>query len=388
MTDTIADVRQSDIEDVTGRPASAVLTINNKDLAPMMARATGAALRGSTIPILECALLGVANGIFTIETTNMELAIRQQLAMPTSAKWKAAINVELLAGVSRQLSSDAKITLEPGDQCVVLRSGRTRMSFRTLAVEDFPQFQDSGYVSEFEMDASALLRLLSRAAPFISNDASRYYLSGVHLSAQKQQLRAAATNGNQLASVYSALPAGAETVPEIIVPRQAIGEIMKLLNGVSAEVRIAVAHSRIKVATDGIILVSKLVDGTFPDIDRVIPQSNPNVLRVDTKAFIRSLNLVSLLTERKGLKTVKLDITPGSLMISARDPEAGDASETLEADDMEYDGDRLEIAFQPKFLIDVAKLCGDSTEFRFSDILSPFRVDDDNAIYVAMGARW
>ena len=353
-------------------------------------RATGAAQRGSTIPILGCALLSVANGVMTIETTNMELAIRQQVEVSTTASWRAAVNIELLASISRRLPGDAEITLEPGDHSIILRSGRTRVSFRTLPIEDFPAFQDGGYTSEFTIAAPDLLKVLSRTAPFISDDASRYYLSGVHFSIQTRDgirmLRAAATNGMQLAAAY--LPAPGDGIPEIIVPRQAVGEIVKLLEGTNGSVALSVSHNKIKLVEGTTTLISKLIDGTFPEIDRVIPRDNTNVLRVDAAVFLRSLNLVSVMAERTGLRVVKLDIEASSLTLSTKDPEAGDAVEVIGAGDMEYDGEPMEIAFQPKYLIDVARLCGETVEFRFADAQAPFRVDNDDTVYVAMGARW
>lgn len=389
---------QTDIEAreylATAQKPSAALIISNKDLAPLMARATGAALRGSTIPILECALFGVSDGVLTVETTNMELVMRQTLAVPCSASWKAAINTELLSGVCRRLGSDAELTFEHTDRTVVLRSGRTRVSFQTLAIDDFPNFQDQGYTVEFEMQARDLDGLLARTAPFISDDQSRYYLSGVHFMAQQHEgalvLRAAATNGTQGAVVRLALPPGAGDIPEIIVPRQAVGEIVKLLDGRSDAISLAVSHNRVRLVVGHTTFITKLVDGTFPDIDRVIPQGGQNILRVDKRSFIRALDLVTIMAERKGLRVVKLDLEATSATLTTHDPESGQAVEVIARGDMEYEGEPMTITFQPKYLADVARLCGETVEFRFSDPAAPFRardVADDSAVYIAMGAR-
>lgn len=387
---------QTDIEDAehlgrTRQPPAAALGVSNKDLAPLMARAGGAALRGSTIPILECALLSLADNVLTVEATNMELVIRQTLAVRCDATWKAAVNTELLSGVCRRLGADADLTFEHTERAIVLKSGRTRVSFQTLPIEDFPSFQDHGYSVEFTMPTADLLRLLVRTLPFVSDDASRHYLSGVHLVVQQDTLRAAATNGNQLGVASLALPDGAAAMPEMIVPRQAVGEFVKLLEG-GGTAAIACAPTKIKLTVGTTTIITKLVDGSFPEIDRVIPQAPPNVLRVDKKVFIRALDLVTVMAERKGSQFVRLEINSESLTVTANDPTTGDAVEVIAQGDMEYEGSPVAVAFQPKYLSEVAKLCRETVEFRFpNETGGPFRArdpSDDSAVFVAMGARF
>jgi DNA polymerase-3 subunit beta len=292
------------------------------------------------------------------------------------------------------LASDADISLERDDQSVVLKSGGSRIVFRTLAIENFPVFREASYPCEFSVKGADLGLLLSRAAPFISNDASRYDLSGIHLSSQVRDgakvMRAAATNGNQLAAAFLPSPVEGE-MPEVIIPKQMVIETMKLLDDASGEVAVSVNHNTIRVVSGSTTIVSKLIDATFPEIERVIPRSNPNILRVDTKAFMRALSIVSVMAERKGIRLVKMDIEQLSMTISSRDTEAGEGVEVLSQGDMEYEGAPLTVAFQSAYLADVAKLCGQTTEFRFADAASPFRAGnpgDDSAIYLAMGARF
>ena len=200
-------------------------------------------------------------------------------------------------------------------------------------------------------------------------------------------LRAVATDGHRLASVDVPLPAGAEVIPGVIVPRKAIAEIRKLIDETEDDIAVSLTDTKIRFAFGGTVLTSKLIDGTFPDYDRVIPEGNDKVLEVDTHLFAKAVDRVSAISTEKS-RAVKLTISKGNLMLSASSADNDTATEELKVD---YDSTEIEIGFNSRYLLDIAQqIEGDRARFTLADAASPTLVqdlDDQGAIYVLMPMR-
>src|SRR5262249_50480038 len=194
-------------------------------------------------------------------------------------------------------------------------------------------------------------------------------LNGIYLHVVdadgKPMLRAVATDGHRLAQSQLDAPAGAEGMPGVIVPRKAIGEIHKLVEQASeAEVTVELSDIKIRVTIGGVVLTSKLIDGTFPDYGRVIPRGNNKVLKVDRGDFAEAVDRVSTISSERG-RAVKLALTGGKMVLSVNNPDSGSAVEELGVD---YPADDMEIGFNSRYLLDVAgQLETETAEFRFAD---------------------
>jgi DNA polymerase-3 subunit beta len=243
----------------------------------------------------------------------------------------------------------------------------------------------------FKLPASELRSLIDRTRFAISTEETRYYLNGIYLHMAKnddlEMLRAVATDGHRLARVELPLPQGAAGIPGVIVPRKTINELRKLIEETGEDVEIALSDAKIRFAFDDVELVSKLIDGTFPDYDRVIPTGNDKALEVDCSDFAAAVDRVATISTEKS-RAVKLRVENGVVTLTASSPESGTASEELE---VSYKQEPIEIGFNARYLLDIAQqIEGETAQFSMADAASPTVIrdtDDPSALYVLMPMR-
>jgi DNA polymerase-3 subunit beta len=325
----------------------------------------------------------------------MEIAIVEEVAASTSRNGATTAPAATLYDIVRKLPESAEIELDHpgGDAQLALRAGRFATSLVVLPVEDFPSMTAGQLPHHFHLPSLVLRGLIDRTRFAISTEETRYYLNGIYLHATvaegARMLRAVATDGHRLARVEEALPEGAETIPGVIIPRKTVGELRKLLDEESGGVEIGLSDTRIQFKVGPITLTSKLIDGTFPEYDRVIPRDNDKVLRVGKKDFSDAVGRVAAISSERS-RPVKLSLQPHLLTLSAASAEQGTASEELDGDRVQYDSAALEIGFQARYLNDITDQITDSVEFRFADGSAPTIVrdaSDESALYVLMPMR-
>ena len=239
-----------------------------------------------------------------------------------------------LYDIVRKLPEGAQVSLEDGDKGQIgLRSGRSTFTLACLPIADYPQMAGGDLGHSFSLSAADLKRLIDRTRFAISTEETRYYLNGIYLHAAKSDgvsmLRAVATDGHRLARMELPLPDGASGMPGVIVPRKAVSELRKLLEEMDQEVSVSLSDTKIRFAFGATVLTSKLIDGTFPDYDRVIPTGNDKTLDVRCKEFAEAVDRVSTISTEKS-RAVKLALERNSLTLSATSPENGTASEEIE----------------------------------------------------------
>jgi len=349
----------------------------------------------NTIPILANVLLAVRDGKLTIAATDLEIALVEEVPAQASRNGAITVPAATLYEIVRRQPENAEIELDHpgGDAQLALRAGRYSTSLVALGVDEFPKL-DAGKLSHsFNLSALDLRGLIDRTKFAISTEETRYYLNGIFLHAAESEngpvLRAVATDGHRLARVEEALPAGASGMPGVIVPRKTVNELRKLLDEVSGDIEIALSETRIQFTIGTMRLTSKLIDGTFPDYDRVIPRNNDKILRVDQKDFAAAVARVSAISSERH-RPVKLSLARDLLVISAASPEQGTASEELDSDRIKYDSGPLEIGFQARYLNDVTDQMQGDVEFVFADGAAPTLVRDPGdlrAVYVLMPMR-
>jgi DNA polymerase-3 subunit beta len=236
-----------------------------------------------------------------------------------------------------------------------------------------------------------LKRLIDKTQFAISTEETRYYLNGIYLhvagSGKTQTLRAVATDGHRLAETDLSVPAGAAGMPGVIVPRKTVTEVQRLIEDTEGEVAIELSSSKIRFSIGRVVLTSKLIDGTFPDYQRVIPAGNDKELTVDKKDFEAAVDRVSTVSSERG-RAVKLSLSSGKLILSVTNPDSGSATEELE---VEYDADPLDIGFNSRYLLDIAgQLDGEVAVLKLADPGSPTLIQDKDAkgaLYVLMPMR-
>src|SRR5665811_1046146 len=350
--------------------------------------------RRNTIPILSNVLIEAAKGQLKLTATDLDIEIVEGLPADVLSNGAATAPAHMLYDIVRKLPDGAQVQVEllssEGGRLAV-SAGTSRFELSCLPREDFPQMTAGALPHKFRLAADDLKRIIDKTRFAISTEETRYYLNGIYVHAAKDAkpavMRAVATDGHRLAPVELPLPSGAKGMPGVIVPRKTVQELAKLVEDADGEVRIELSSSKIRVSAGRVVLTSKLIDGTFPDYARVIPQGNDKRLEVDNSSFKQAVDRVSTLSSDKG-RAVKLALSDGKLTLSVNNPESGSATEELVVD---YGYEPLEIGFNARYLIDISdQLESETAEFLLADPGSPTivrDVKDSSALYVLMPMR-
>ncbi|MYZ49333.1 DNA polymerase III subunit beta [Propylenella binzhouense] len=348
--------------------------------------------RRNTIPILANVLLRAENDRLSLKATDLDLEIVDRAPAQVDQPGSTTVPAHMLYDIVRKLPDGAEIQLDTSEgTTMALRAGRTRFALQMLPDSDFPDLNAGDLPVAFEMPAEALKRLIDRTQFAISTEETRYYLNGIYFhvvgAGGEARLRAVATDGHRLAKAEAPAPVGAEGMPGVIVPRKTVGEIQKLLEDPGAIAKVSLSDAKIRLAVGDIVLTSKLIDGTFPDYERVIPRGNNKVLTLEKADFERAVDRVSTISSDRG-RAVKLTLADDRMVLAVNNPDSGSASDELPVD---YDSEPLEIGFNSRYLLDIAaQLTTDEAEFRLADPGSPTLIQDkgeSDALYVLMPMR-
>ncbi len=348
--------------------------------------------RRNTVPILSNVLMKAQDGVLCLTSTDMDLEINESAAANVSVAGGATAPAHTFHEIVRKLPDDSEIEIElnaEGTQ-ISVRSGRSKFKLSCLPVADFPEISTSDLPSEFCIPASDLRALIDRTKFAMSTEETRYYLNGIYVHEADNDgvkvLRAVSTDGHRLARFEMPLPEGASGMPGIIIPRKAIGEIRKLIDDAADLIKISLSDHKIRFSFDHIVLTSKLIDGTFPDYQRVIPQGNDKIVELDPKDFSRAIDRVSTISDGKS-RALKITINGKQMTLSASSPEAGSATEELEVNG----SSEIEIGFNAKYLLDItSQIEGEGCRLTLADSNSPTIIQDNSdpsALYVLMPLR-
>jgi DNA polymerase-3 subunit beta len=369
------------------------ITIERAALMRALGHVQSVVERRNTIPILSNVLMKAENGRLSLSATDMDLEVVEVVPAQITGEGQITAPAHTLYDIVRKLRDGAQVELDVGGDhgTMVLRSGRSTFTLACLPAEDYPIMGGAPLSHEFLLSADDLKSLIDRTRFAISTEETRYYLNGIYLHATRsgdvQVLRAVATDGHRLARVEVPLPEGADGMPGIIVPRKTVQELRKLLEEVGQAVRIELSDTKIRFDLGEGVLTSKLIDGTFPEYDRVIPAGNDKILEVDCKLFAEAVDRVSTISTEKS-RAVKLAVEHGTLTLSATSPENGTATEEIEVG---YAATPLEIGFNSRYLLDITQqIEGDGLQFVLADSGSPTIVRDSgdhSALYVLMPMR-
>ncbi len=349
--------------------------------------------RRNTIPILSNVLVRSVDGALAFKATDLDMEVSETVPAEIIQGGGVTAPAHTLYEIVRKLPEGSQVTLETtgeGSQ-MTLRSGRSRFTLSTLPETDFPDISVGDMPHRFEIKAAVLKRLFDKTHFAISTEETRYYLNGVFLHEMNGPdgpvLRAVATDGHRLARVETEAPQGTAGMPSVIVPRKAVAEIQKLLENQEGDVTVELSATKIRLSVGTVVLTSKLIDGTFPDYQRVIPSGNDRTLLVDKEAFERAVDRVSTISSERG-RAVKLSLASGRLTLSVTNPDAGNATEEIEA---EYESPALDIGFNARYLLDVlSQFDGENAVLKLAEPGSPTLMQESegaSALYVLMPMR-
>jgi DNA polymerase-3 subunit beta len=377
------------------------LTLPRAALAAALDQAARIVERRSTIPILSNVLLAAEGGRLTVRATDLDMQATVSAEAQVAEPGATTVPAHILHDIARKLPADGEVSLEQagGEGPLVVRAGRSRFQLQTLPESDFPDLAVGEMTAAFSLSGKALARLIGKSEIAISTEETRYYLNGIYFHTIEDGgatwLRAVATDGHRLAQIQTPAPDGAAGMPGIIVPRKAVAELKKLAAAAGdAEIELAVSPAKIRAAYGETVLVSKLIDGTFPDYTRVVPRANPKRLVVEADALAKAIDRVATLGDGKS-RAVRVDLEEGRATLALKSADFGEASEEIEA---EWEEEPFHVGFNAAYALGIlASLDVETLAIALADPGSPMLWaeaaalgsdgEQPNALYVLMPMR-
>ena len=367
------------------------VSLERSALLKSLAHVQSVVERRNTIPILSNVLISAEGNHLGLTATDLDIEIVDTLEASVAQPGAVTAPAHMLYDIVRKLPDGAQVSLDfdADESRFVLQSGRSQFKLTTLPRDDFPAMPASDLPHQFALDVDSLKRLIDNSRFAISTEETRYYLNGIYMHALEEEnlFRAVATDGHRLARVETPCPNGAAGMPGIIVPRKAVQEVRKLLDDAEGQVEVALSANKIRFQLGEIVLTSKLIDGTFPDYERVIPSTEGDVIEVEGADLKSAVDRVAAISTERA-RAVKLALEGERLTLSVNNPDSGSATEELI---VAYAGDGAEIGFNAKYLLDIMdQISGRQARIFVTDAQSPTIIrdtDDDGVLYVLMPMR-
>jgi DNA polymerase-3 subunit beta len=363
-------------------------TIERATLLKSLGHVQSVVERRNTIPILSNVLIEARDdGSLRLMATDLDLQVDESVPANVSQAGATTVSAHTLFDIVRKLPEGSQVEITAAEGKMQVVAGRARFNLSTLPRDDFPVIAEGELPTRFELPAATLRQIIEKTRFAISSEETRYYLMGIFLHLVDDQLRAAATDGHRLARVTVGKPDGADGMPDVIVPRKCVAELRKLLEELEGTVEVSMSPTKVRFGLGSAVLTSKLIDGTFPDYNRVIPTGNDKLLKLDPKSFSAGVDRVSTIASEK-TRAVKISVDRDKVTLSVTSPENGVATEELAAD---YGSDGIEIGFNARYLLDIlSEIEGDTVEVHLADAAAPTLLrenDKSNALYVLMPMR-
>ena len=362
--------------------------VNQHDLQTALSYCQGVIEKRSTLPILSNVLLDASNSQLTITATDLDLIFVHQIKdIEVIEEGKTTTVSSTIYDIVRKFSSGKKINLSQSDtNKLQIESEKSNFNLNCLSPSEFPLTDENFNDNEFYINSKSLLKLLNKCKFSISNDETRHYLSGIYFHQtevdDKNYLTTVATDSHRMSISKIRLDKKINFEP-IILPKKTIFQLVSLLDNYDGEVKISNVKSKIKFELKNSILISKLIDGKFPNYIQVIPKNNQKKLEIDLKLFLNSVDRVASVSLDKK-DGVKFNLSKDVLNLTVNNTNSGDGNENLS---VKFDHE-LEISFNSRYLIDVAsQLDGEKIEIFFNDTGSPALIKDPgdfDSIYVVM----
>jgi DNA polymerase III subunit beta len=365
-----------------------VLKATQEKLLSTLQSVCGIVERRHTLPILANVLIRKTGDQLQLTTSDLEIQIRTAATMDGDAgNFTTTVGARKLIDILRTMPSDQTVSLESSASKLVLKGGKSRFTLQTLPAEDFPLVQEAAnFGPVFSVPQKTLKELLAQVSFAMAVHDIRYYLNGILFVAEGKTLSLVATDGHRLA--FSSAQLDVE-VPkqEVILPRKTVLEMQRLLSDSEGQIEMQFAGNQAKFSFGGMEFVTKLVEGKFPDYNRVIPKNHKNIITLGRAALLATLQRTAILTSEK-FKGVRLNIEPGTLRVASNNAEQEEAVDEL---DIDYSGDSIEIGFNVTYLIDaLGNMPQDMVRLELSDSNSSalFTIPDNATFkYVVMPMR-
>jgi len=325
------------------------INANRDDLLSPLLTVGSVVERRQTLPILANILISTGKDKLQFTATDLEVELTTSANATADEEMEFTLPARKLIDICKALPDGAEISLDVSGDKATLRSGRGRYTMGMLPATDYPSIEPSAASEEFSLPESVLKRLIDKTAFAMAQQDVRYYLNGLLLEFTTGRIRAVATDGHRLALCDAEFDTHTGSDIQVILPRKAVIELGRLLSDSDEELRLEVSNSHVRINFGDTVFTSKLIDGRFPDYERVMPSGNTQDLQADKELLRQSLTRTSILSNEK-YRGIRFRLAPGLLHLQAHNPEQDEAEEELEVD---YQGDEITIGFNVGYLLDV-----------------------------------
>lgn len=372
--------------------------VQRSNLLKSLGHVQGVVEKRGTIPVLSNVLMEArcdegGEGTLVLRTTDLDIEIVEIVKAKVEEEGKITVPAHLFYEIVRKLPEEktVQIAFDASKESLQLQGGGAHFTLRTLPAGDFPSFAFGEASHNFSLPGSLLKNLLHKTRFAMSSEGSRYYLNGIYLhrieTETGSKIRAVATDGHRLAQIGIEAVEGSEGMPGVIIPRKTVHELTRIFDGREEDVQIALCDSHISFTLPDVQVTSKLVDGQFPDYDRVVPKGNTLHFSVSRDLFSEVVDRISTVSSTR-TRAVKMKLEEKMLNLSVNDPDLGNASETLEVSEANQN---IEIGFNARYLLDVtAQIETEELTFSLSDPGAPAlmrEAEETDSFYVIMPMR-
>lgn len=324
------------------------LKINRESLLKPLQLVIGVVERRQTLPILGNILLKSINNQLSITATDLEIEMVTHFLVPNSESGETTLPARKFMDICRALPDSALMTININGERAIIRSGKSRFTLSTLPATEFPNLDGFDANLEFKIPQNLIKKLIDQTHFAMAQQDVRYYLNGLLLEFSERQIRAVATDGHRLALCDVEANIGTTELQQIIVPRKAIMELSRLLENSDALISVQLGNNHIRLSTNEMSFITKLIDGRFPDYQRVVPQGGDKIVIADRNVLRQALSRASILSNEK-YRSVRFTLSSGVIQVVAHNPEQEIAEEEISVD---YDGPGLEVGFNASYILD------------------------------------
>jgi|TARA_R110002096_G_scaffold196966_3_gene380050 DNA polymerase III subunit beta len=363
------------------------LKINKTDLLEPLSKVFGVIERRQTLPILSNVYFSIAGGRLKLSGTDLEVQVSAEASISSQENYKTTIPARKLLDICRSLPDEAELTMDFDQDKVIIKSGKSRFNLRVLSADDYPLFDEFNYINEATVESAVLGKAFSKTVFCMAQQDVRYYLNGLMFEILDNELLTVASDGHRLALSKNSIAADVESINQVIIPRKAAQEVLRLIEKHDDPVFIKVAKNNIKFTLGDVQLNAKLIDGRFPDFKNVVPEESKHSFNIDKQGFKAALLRVSILSNEK-YKGIRLDLSNQGMVINANNPEQDEAEEEVLID---YSGEEMSMGFNSSYLMDALNVIeSDKVKVSFTDTNSSCLLEnpeDGSSRFVIMPMR-
>lgn len=362
-------------------------TIKRENLLAPLQQVIGAVERRQTLPILGNVLLKSSGGDLSLTATDLEIEMIASIDAESSEDFQTTLPARKLLDICKALPSSATINFSVEENKVSLTSARSRFSLASLPARDFPGLDEIETQESFSLPQNIFKSLFDKTSFAMAQQDVRYYLNGILMEISPGKIKLVATDGHRLALSEIDIDTEVGEEKQIIVPRKAVLELSRLLESADNPVKCILSQNHLRVETDSLVFTTKLIDGKFPDYQRVIPVDGNKTMEVNREILKQAMSRIAILSNEK-YRGIRLALSAGNLSIQANNPDQEEAEEELQVDYAEAD---VEIGFNVTYLIDVLNVIqSEKVQIKLKDSNSSAIIsdsEDDSSLYVVMPMR-